>query len=63
MGQRTGSAAHDAHQTTNLTWSLWEHAWSPSLPGAYEIRLRVDDLAVPQQRLAIGYYDRAVQIP
>jgi len=50
------------HQTTNATWTLWSHRWSPKSPGNYHIRLRIGDNYVPTRRLDKGYYTRAVKI-
>jgi hypothetical protein len=49
-------------QSQNATWTLWSHAWRPAAPGAYTLRLSVDDVRIPQYRLDIGFYDRTVAI-
>jgi DMSO/TMAO reductase YedYZ molybdopterin-dependent catalytic subunit len=49
-------------QTANDPWSFWSHAWTPTAPGTYLIRLRVGDPGVPTKRLDLGYYVRSVQI-
>jgi hypothetical protein len=49
-------------QSQNATWTLWSHPWRPAAPGAYTLRLRVDDVRIPQYRLDIGFYDRTVAI-
>lgn len=49
-------------QTTNATWTLWEHIWRPAAPGNYLVTMRIDDPAVPQRRLESGRYDREVYI-
>jgi hypothetical protein len=46
----------------NATWTLWSHPWRPVAAGAYTLRLRVDDVRIPQHRLDIGFYDRTVTI-
>ncbi len=48
--------------TTYSVWSLWEYRWRPPAPGVYSIALKVLDPAVPQRRLATGYYTRQIQI-
>jgi DMSO/TMAO reductase YedYZ molybdopterin-dependent catalytic subunit len=48
--------------TTHGVWSLWEYRWRPAARGIYSISLRVPDAAVPQRRLATGYYTRQIQI-
>ena len=49
------------HTTTN-TWTLWSHAWRPTKPGEYVIRLKVDDPAIRTRRLDRGRYQRVVRI-
>lgn len=44
------------------TWALWWIDWRPAKPGKYRIRLRCDDESVPAARLAMGWYDRTVEI-
>jgi DMSO/TMAO reductase YedYZ molybdopterin-dependent catalytic subunit len=44
------------------SWSLWEHTWSPTKAGIYNVRLATDDAGVPARRLESGYYVRAVEI-
>jgi DMSO/TMAO reductase YedYZ molybdopterin-dependent catalytic subunit len=48
--------------TTHAVWSLWEYRWRPAARGLFSISLRVPDAAVPQRRLATGYYMRQIQI-
>ena len=49
-------------QTTNQTWTLWTHAFKPPAPGTYPILMRVNDPAIPQIRLDMGWYVREVTI-
>ncbi len=49
-------------QRRNDPWTLWSHAWSPSAPGTYSIRLAVREPAVRARRLDSGYYVRTVDI-
>jgi DMSO/TMAO reductase YedYZ molybdopterin-dependent catalytic subunit len=49
-------------QSQNATWTMWSHPWRPRAPGAYTLRLRVDDATIPQRRLDIGFYDRTVAV-
>jgi hypothetical protein len=49
-------------QATNGTWTLWSHAWKPSLVGPYSITLNVDDAAIPTKRLDLGFYRRRTTI-
>ena len=42
-------------------WTVWTHAWSPSAPGDYRIRLAMDP-AVKARKLDLGLYDRTVHI-
>ena len=51
-----------AMPASTLTWSLWSHTWRPSLPGRYQIVLRVDDPAIRTRRLDLFFYVREVQI-
>jgi DMSO/TMAO reductase YedYZ molybdopterin-dependent catalytic subunit len=48
--------------STNDTWTLWSHPWSPAAPGRYRVRLRVADRSVPTRRLDAGYYTRVVEV-
>jgi DMSO/TMAO reductase YedYZ molybdopterin-dependent catalytic subunit len=48
--------------STSETWALWSHAWRPSAPGEYPIRMRVDDPALVTRRLDDDYYLRTVAI-
>ena len=50
------------NQVENDPWTLWSHAWSPSAPGTYMIRLAVKEPAVQARRLDSGYYVRTVEI-
>jgi DMSO/TMAO reductase YedYZ molybdopterin-dependent catalytic subunit len=45
-----------------LSWAFWEHTWRPTRTGAHELRMRVDDAAVPQIRLDDGWYVRTVVV-
>jgi DMSO/TMAO reductase YedYZ molybdopterin-dependent catalytic subunit len=47
---------------STLTWSLWSHTWRPSVPGRYQIVLRVDDPAIRTRRLDLFFYVREIQI-
>jgi DMSO/TMAO reductase YedYZ molybdopterin-dependent catalytic subunit len=49
-------------QGRNDPWTLWSHAWSPSAPGTYSIRLAVREPQVRARRLDSGYYVRTVDI-
>jgi len=49
-------------QRRNDPWTLWSHAWSPSAPGTYSIRLAVREPQVRARRLDSGYYVRTVDI-
>jgi hypothetical protein len=49
-------------QVRNDPWTLWSHAWSPSAPGTYSIRLAVREPRVRARRLDSGYYVRTVDI-
>jgi DMSO/TMAO reductase YedYZ molybdopterin-dependent catalytic subunit len=46
----------------NDPWTLWSHAWSPSAPGTYSIRLAVMEPQIRARRLDSGYYVRSVEI-
>ena len=48
--------------TTNATWTLWSHAWSPPTPGQYAVRMRIDDPSIVTRRLDSDYYLRTVAI-
>lgn len=48
--------------TTNTTWTLWTHEWRPTRIGDYAISLKIDDPAVPQKRLDLGFYRRRTTI-
>ncbi len=49
-------------QTTNATWTLWSHAWRPTSPGQYPVRMRIDDPSIVTKRLDSDYYLRTVRI-
>lgn len=49
-------------QKTNDTWTLWSHTWRPVETGLHRIRLVIDDPGTRSWRMAVGYYDRSVQI-
>lgn len=46
----------------NDPWTRWSHAWSPSGPGTYTIRLAVKEPQIRARRLDSGYYVRSVEI-
>lgn len=48
--------------TQNNFWTLWEHQWTPSAEGDYEISLKVSDTEVPTIRLDIGFYNRVIRV-
>ena len=43
-------------------WTIWSHAWSPSVAGAYIIRLAIKEPELHPKRLESGYYARSVEI-
>ena len=47
---------------STLTWSLWSHTWHPTVPGRYQIVLRVDDPTIRTRRLDLFFYVREVMI-
>ena len=49
-------------QQTNDTWTLWSYAWRPPGSGTYELRMRIDDPAIPTVRLDSGFYVRSIAI-
>jgi DMSO/TMAO reductase YedYZ molybdopterin-dependent catalytic subunit len=49
-------------QQRNETWGIWQHPWSPSGPGRYDIVLKVDDPSIRTRRLDVGYYRRSVHV-
>jgi DMSO/TMAO reductase YedYZ molybdopterin-dependent catalytic subunit len=49
-------------QTTNQTWTLWEHVWTPEVPGTYTIAMQIDDPTIRKRRLDSGYYLRTIEI-
>ncbi|MCH7666918.1 MAG: molybdopterin-dependent oxidoreductase [Acidobacteria bacterium] len=52
---------HFRHET-NDTWTLWSHTWRPVKAGRYRIRLVIDEPDIRSWRMAVGYYDRSVEI-
>lgn len=48
--------------TTNDTWTLWSYVWRPTAAGEYEIRMVVEDPAIPTVRLDSGFYARRVVV-
>lgn len=48
--------------TTNQTWTLWSHQWTPADSGDYNIGLRVSDGSVPTIRLDMGFYERVARV-
>lgn len=52
----------DYDHQTNATWTIWSHLWNPKEPGHYQIRLKVNDPAIPTRRLDNGHYVRTVEI-
>jgi len=49
-------------QIRNNAWTIWTHAWSPSAPDLFAIRLAVTDPPVRARKLDAGYYVRSVNI-
>jgi hypothetical protein len=49
-------------QVKNDPWTMWSHAWSPTAPGTYSIRLAVKDAGAPARKMDTGYYVRSVEI-
>ncbi|MEQ9502250.1 MAG: molybdopterin-dependent oxidoreductase [Deltaproteobacteria bacterium] len=49
-------------QTTNRTWTIWEHAWRPTAAKRYRVRMAIDDPSIPTNRLDSGYYEREIVI-
>jgi DMSO/TMAO reductase YedYZ molybdopterin-dependent catalytic subunit len=49
-------------QSSNATWTLWEHIWRPPAAGEYLMTMHIDDPNVPQRRLDSGRYHRHVII-
>jgi hypothetical protein len=49
-------------QASTDTWTLWTHAWRPTRPGQYPIRLRINDPAERSIRLDIGHYARTALV-
>ena len=47
---------------THRMWSLWDYRWKPTVPGVFDIALKVTDSSVPQRRLDSGYYLRQVKV-
>jgi hypothetical protein len=43
-------------------WTVWTHAWTPSAPGDYRIRMAVAAREVQARKLDLGLYDRTVHI-
>ena len=43
-------------------WTIWTHAWSPTAPGGYQIRITVVNPPMPARKLEMGLYDRTVHI-
>jgi Flp pilus assembly protein TadD len=52
----------DFRHTTNDPWTFWSHAWTPTKPGIYFIRLRLLDSGIRSRRLDAGYYTRSVEV-
>jgi DMSO/TMAO reductase YedYZ molybdopterin-dependent catalytic subunit len=52
----------DLKATSNYPWSFWVHAWAPTKPGIYFIRLRIKDPWVHSRRLDAGHYIRSVEV-
>ena len=58
-----GSAAVDhCEHTSNNTWTLWWHAWKPSVKGKYRITMHVNDPTIRTRRLDREYYARTINI-
>lgn len=49
-------------QTTNRTWTLFTHAWTPARPGSYAIACAIADRSIPTKRLDAGYYVRTLDV-
>jgi hypothetical protein len=56
------NAVEELQPGGNNTWRFWTHAWKPSKPDTYHIRLRVADAGITTRRLDAGYYMRSVEI-
>jgi DMSO/TMAO reductase YedYZ molybdopterin-dependent catalytic subunit len=52
----------DFRHTTNDPWTFWSHAWTPTKPGIYFIRLRLRNSGIRSRRLDAGYYTRSVEV-
>ena len=48
--------------TTTSVWTLWMHRWTPTQPGNYQIRCKIDDASIDTLRLDIGFYTRFTSI-
>ncbi|MCO4762717.1 MAG: molybdopterin-dependent oxidoreductase [Myxococcales bacterium] len=46
--------------TTNQTWTLWTHIWTPPTSGKFAMTLHIDDPAIATQRLDLKWYRRVV---
>lgn len=44
----------------NAMWTVWQSAWRPGTSGEYSLRMRIEDPAIPTNRLDTGYYARSV---
>jgi len=51
-----------AMPASTLTWSLWFHTWRPTVPGRYQIVLKVNDSSIRTRRLDIFFYVREIVI-
>jgi hypothetical protein len=49
-------------KATNDPWRFWNHAWLPTKPGVYSIRLRVKDPKIQARKMDTGFYQRVVEI-
>jgi hypothetical protein len=55
-------AVDDFRRATNDPWTFWNHAWTPTKPGIYFIRLKSKESGIPSRRLDAGYYTRSVEV-
>ncbi|MFK8002297.1 MAG: molybdopterin-dependent oxidoreductase [Polyangiales bacterium] len=49
-------------QTMNAMWTVWQTAWRPASTGEFSLRMRIEDDAIPTNRLDTGYYARSVDV-
>ncbi|MEM7350717.1 MAG: molybdopterin-dependent oxidoreductase, partial [Acidobacteriota bacterium] len=53
---------HQPTATPGQSWSLWSHAFTPTVPGPYLIQLGIDDPSVAAPRLDAGHYIRGIKV-